>query len=135
MLEVSRKLCWRFPQKSSQLKFLVIFVQSVIVFVCGLCQVLQIAGNYWMAWASPTTSGGKSHVSSRKLILVYVGLVFGSTIFVIIRSLLVELVGLLAAQKYFKGMVRCIFHAPMSFFDSTPTGRILNRVPSHFFSF
>jgi ABC-type multidrug transport system fused ATPase/permease subunit len=103
----------------------------VIIVIMQVCfQVLQIAGNYWMAWASPTTSGGKSHVSSRKLILVYVGLVFGSTIFVIIRSLLVELVGLLAAQKYFKGMVRCIFRAPMSFFDSTPTGRILNRSSS-----
>lgn len=103
----------------------------VIIVIMQVCfQVLQIAGNYWIAWASPTTSGGKSHISSRKLILVYMGLAFGSTIFVIIRSLLVELVGLLAAQKYFKGMVRCIFRAPMSFFDSTPTGRILNRSSS-----
>jgi ABC-type multidrug transport system fused ATPase/permease subunit len=42
--------------------------------------------------------------------------------------MLVSLVGLLTAEKFFKNMLHCILRAPMSFFDSTPTGRILNRV-------
>lgn len=46
----------------------------------------------------------------------------------VFRALLVSIAGLLAAQKYFLSMIRCIFRAPMSFFDSTPAGRILNRV-------
>ncbi|KAL6885846.1 hypothetical protein ACP4OV_010107 [Aristida adscensionis] len=36
-------------------------------------------------------------------------------------------VGLLTSEKFFKNMLHCIMRAPMFFFDSTPTGRILNR--------
>jgi ATP-binding cassette subfamily C (CFTR/MRP) protein 1 len=47
------------------------------------------------------------------------------------RSLLVSLIGLLTSEKFFKNMLHCILRAPMSFFDSTPTGRILNRVSAY----
>jgi len=47
---------------------------------------------------------------------------------VFVRSLLVATLGLAAAQKLFIKMLRCVFRAPMSFFDTTPSGRILNRV-------
>lgn len=89
-------------------------------------QTCQILSNYWMAWASSPKQARK--ISRLNLISVYTGLAFGSTFFIIIRSLLVEYVGLRTAQQYFLSMMRCLFRAPMSFFDSTPTGRILNRV-------
>lgn len=91
-------------------------------------QALQIGSNWWMAWANPQTDGEAARTSSLVLILVYMGLAFGSTIFVFIRALLVATFGLKAAQKLFSKMLRSIFRAPMSFFDSTPTGRILSRV-------
>ncbi|KAK9015948.1 hypothetical protein V6N11_007035 [Hibiscus sabdariffa] len=43
-------------------------------------------------------------------------------------AVLVATFGLAAAQKLFLNMLRSVFRAPMSFFDSTPAGRILNRV-------
>lgn len=92
-----------------------------------LFQVLQISSNYWMAWATPPTQDQKSTVSSRVLILVYILLAIGSSICVLIRSLLLATVAIETAQRLFTTMLTCIFHAPMSFFDSTPTGRILNR--------
>ncbi|KAH9298212.1 hypothetical protein KI387_029894, partial [Taxus chinensis] len=91
-------------------------------------QVLQIGSNWWMAWANPQTDREEPRTSSLVLILVYMGLAFGSTLFVFIRALLVATFGLKASQKLFMNMLRCIFRAPMSFFDSTPAGRILSRV-------
>lgn len=81
-----------------------------------------------MAWAAPSTEGDTGKASGTRLILVYTGLSFGSSLFVLTRSVVASLAGLSIAQTYFLRMVRCIFRAPMSFFDSTPVGRILNRV-------
>ncbi|KAI0500454.1 hypothetical protein KFK09_018666 [Dendrobium nobile] len=91
-------------------------------------QVLQIASNWWMAWANPQTHGDKPKMTSTFLLVVYMALAFGSSWFVFFRAVLVATFGLAAAQKLFMKMLRTIFRAPMSFYDSTPTGRILNRV-------
>lgn len=100
----------------------------LIILSQTLFQVLQIASNWWMAWANPQTEGGHPRTSSLTLLVVYMALAFGSSWFVFVRALLVATFGLEAAQKLFVKMLRCIFRAPMSFFDSTPAGRILNRV-------
>ncbi|XP_010262474.1 PREDICTED: ABC transporter C family member 5 isoform X2 [Nelumbo nucifera] len=91
-------------------------------------QVLQIASSWWMAWANPQTKGAQPRTSSMVLLVVYMALAFGSSWFVFVRAVLVATFGLEAAQKFFTKMLRTIFLAPMSFFDSTPAGRILNRV-------
>ncbi|RWV99099.1 hypothetical protein GW17_00038013, partial [Ensete ventricosum] len=100
----------------------------LIVLAQIMFQVLQIAGNWWMAWANPQTRGDKPKTNSVVLLVVYMSLAFGSSLFVFIRSVLVATFGLAAAQKLFLRMLRTVFRAPMSFFDSTPAGRILNRV-------
>eukprot|EP01018_Ginkgo_biloba_P039300 Gb_35586 [translate_table: standard] len=100
----------------------------LIIFSQVAFQALQIGSNWWMAWANPPTDGQEARTSSLVLILVYMGLAFGSTLFVFMRALLVATFGLKASQKLFNNMLRCIFRAPMSFFDSTPAGRILSRV-------
>ncbi|KAF8401999.1 hypothetical protein HHK36_012950 [Tetracentron sinense] len=91
-------------------------------------QVLQIASNWWMAWANPQTKGDQPKTSNMVLLVVYMALAFGSSWFVFVRAVLVATFGLAAAQKLFIKMIRSVFRAPMSFFDSTPSGRILNRV-------
>lgn len=99
-----------------------------IIIAQALFQFLQIASNWWMAWANPQTEGDKPKVSSMVLIGVYMALAFGSSWFIFVRAVLVATFGLAAAQKLFLKMLRSVFRAPMSFFDSTPAGRILNRV-------
>ncbi|XP_048429577.1 LOW QUALITY PROTEIN: ABC transporter C family member 5-like [Pyrus x bretschneideri] len=91
-------------------------------------QFLQIASSWWMAWANPQTEGDQPKVSSMVLLVVYMALAFGSSWFIFVRAVLVATFGLAAAQKLFVKMLRSVFRAPMSFFDSTPAGRILNRV-------
>ncbi|XP_006652712.1 ABC transporter C family member 9 isoform X2 [Oryza brachyantha] len=90
-------------------------------------QIFQVASNYWMAWASPATSATKPTVGLGLMFAVYITLSIGSALCVFARSMLVSLIGLLTSEKFFKNMLQCIMRAPMSFFDSTPTGRILNR--------
>ncbi|XP_019705688.1 ABC transporter C family member 5 isoform X1 [Elaeis guineensis] len=100
----------------------------LIILAQTVFQVLQIASNWWMAWANPQTSGDKPKTSNMVLLVVYMILAFGSSWFVFVRAVLVATFGLAAAQKLFLKMLRTVFRAPMSFFDSTPAGRILNRV-------
>jgi len=100
----------------------------VIVAAQSFFQIFQVASNYWMAWACPPTSATTPRVGLGLLCFVYIALSIGSALCVLGRSTLVSLVGLLTAEKFFKNMLHCILRAPMSFFDSTPTGRILNRV-------
>ncbi|KAJ0970835.1 hypothetical protein J5N97_018794 [Dioscorea zingiberensis] len=98
-----------------------------IVTAQSLFQILQVASNYWMAWATPTETTGQI-VGISFVFLVYILLSVGSSLCVLVREMLVAITGLLTSQKFFTDMLHCILRAPMSFFDSTPTGRVLNRV-------
>lgn len=100
----------------------------LIILAQASFQFLQIASNWWMAWANPQTEGDQSKVNPTLLLIVYTALAFGSSVFIFVRAALVATFGLAAAQKLFLNMLRSVFRAPMSFFDSTPAGRILNRV-------
>lgn len=104
----------------------------LIIVAQALFQFLQIASNWWMAWANPQTEGDQPKVTPMILLVVYMALAFGSSWFVFVRAILVAMFGLAAAQKLFVKMLTSIFRAPMSFFDSTPAGRILNRVSFSF---
>ncbi|XP_062019394.1 ABC transporter C family member 5 [Rosa rugosa] len=100
----------------------------LIIIAQAIFQFLQIASSWWMAWANPQTQGDQPKVSAMVLLGVYMALAFGSSWFIFVRAVLVATFGLEAAQKLFLKMLRSVFRAPMSFFDSTPAGRILNRV-------
>jgi ABC-type multidrug transport system fused ATPase/permease subunit len=92
-----------------------------------LFQVLQIASNYWMAWAAPVSKDVEPPVSMPTLIFVFVALSVGSSLCVFIRALFLVTAAYKTATLLFNKMHMSIFRAPMSFFDSTPSGRILNR--------
>ena len=93
-----------------------------------LFQALQIGSNYWMASASPVSEDSQPIGGEIKLILVYVALSIGSSFCVLVRTILLVTVGYKTATLFFNKMHESIFRAPMSFFDSTLSGRILNRV-------
>uniref|UniRef100_A0A0A0L975 ABC-type xenobiotic transporter n=1 Tax=Cucumis sativus TaxID=3659 RepID=A0A0A0L975_CUCSA len=86
-----------------------------------------VTSNYWIAWACPTTSDTKAAIGINIVLLVYSLLAIGGSLCVLVRAMLVAIVGLQTAQMLFTNMLRSILRAPMAFFDSTPTGRIINR--------
>lgn len=98
-----------------------------LVPVILLCQVLfqglQMASNYWIAWGTEE----RNMVSREQLIGVFILLSGGSSIFVLGRAVLLATIAVETAQRLFLGMIRSVFRAPISFFDSTPSSRILNR--------
>ncbi|KAK5786566.1 ABC transporter C family member 3-like [Gossypium arboreum] len=99
-----------------------LIVRAMIVF-----QIYQIGSNYWMAWGSPMSADIKPPVGRFILIIVYLGLAITSVVCVLAISMLLGTAGYKTATLLFEKMHLCIFRAPMSFFDSTPRGRILNR--------
>ncbi|XP_031253354.1 ABC transporter C family member 3-like [Pistacia vera] len=92
-----------------------------------LFQTLQIGSNYWMAWATPVSEDAKPPVGGSTLIIVYVALAIGSSFCILGRATLLVTAGYKTASILFNKMHLCIFRAPMSFFDATPSGRIINR--------
>ncbi|WOL16866.1 ABC transporter C family member 3-like [Canna indica] len=92
-----------------------------------LYQILQICSNYWIASETPLSDDMEPTVSGSTLISVYVALAIGSSACYLINALLLVTVGYKTATLLFNKMHTCIFRAPMLFFDSTPSGRILER--------
>ncbi|KAH9625391.1 hypothetical protein KSS87_011462, partial [Heliosperma pusillum] len=90
------------------------------IFVTG-----QIVQNYWMA-----SNVDNPYISQPKLIVVYLSIGICSTLFVPFRSLAVYLLGIKSSKSLFSELMSSLFRAPMSFYDSTPLGRILSRVSS-----
>ncbi|VFR02406.1 unnamed protein product [Cuscuta campestris] len=100
----------------------------LILFLQLLFQLLQIFSNYWMA--SATRSGSEAVVveDGKTLIGVYVALAIGSSISILARSTLLMMAAYKTSFLLFTKLHSSLFRAPMSFFDTTPSGRILNRV-------
>ncbi|PIN17477.1 Multidrug resistance-associated protein/mitoxantrone resistance protein, ABC superfamily [Handroanthus impetiginosus] len=113
-------------------KYLTTAYGGLLVPVILLAQVLfmlfEVGSDYWMAWASPVSEDMTPIVQSFTLIIVYFALQMGSSICILAKVLLLVEAGFKTATIFFNRMHLCIFRAPMSFFDSTPSGRILNRV-------
>lgn len=93
-------------------------ILSHLMFV--IFQMLQYS---WMA-----ASVDNPRVSKLKLLGVYFLIAFSSTMFVILRSLLAVALGFQSSKVLFRQLINSLFRASMSFYDSTPLGRILSRV-------
>ncbi|PPD68765.1 hypothetical protein GOBAR_DD34358 [Gossypium barbadense] len=101
--------------------------KGALVPVIVLCQVLfqglQMGSNYWIAWATEENR----NVSREQLIGIFILLSGGSSIFILGRAVLLATIAVETAQYLFLGMITSVFRAPISFFDSNPSSRILNR--------
>ncbi|MCD7449573.1 hypothetical protein HAX54_000637 [Datura stramonium] len=71
-----------------------------------------------------------SRTSKFSLILMYSSIGFVMSLTLFLRSYAVIDLGLKSSKSIFTKLLTSIFRAPMSFYDSTPLGRILSRLSS-----
>ncbi|KAJ6874748.1 hypothetical protein NC652_034450 [Populus alba x Populus x berolinensis] len=98
---------------------------SIAAFCHLLFVIGQITQNSWMA-----ANVDDPHVSTLRLIAVYLCIGVTSTLFLLCRSISIVVLGLQSSKSLFSQLLNSLFRAPMSFYDSTPLGRILSRVTS-----
>ncbi|PYH93177.1 P-loop containing nucleoside triphosphate hydrolase protein [Aspergillus ellipticus CBS 707.79] len=90
----------------------------------------QVAGSFWLKhWSE--VSEVQPNVGTGKYIGVYLAFGLGSSLLVILQNLILWIFcSIEASRKLHERMAFAIFRSPMSFFETTPSGRILNRFSS-----
>ncbi|KAI8561656.1 hypothetical protein RHMOL_Rhmol04G0357300 [Rhododendron molle] len=97
---------------------------AAVIVTSVFWQLSFMGGDYWLAYET-----SESTVFRPSLFLgIYLAIAGVACVSVVIRAFLVAILGLKTAQKFFSQILHSILHAPMSFFDTTPSGRILSRV-------
>nr|AHK05644.1 ATP-binding cassette transporter sub-family C member 1 isoform X5 [Tigriopus japonicus] len=91
-------------------------------------QVASIGTNYWLNVWTGEVLGDSSIPKYRDLYLgVYGGLGFASALSTLFLSITLAVSTLRASKEMHKSMLGRVMQSPMSFFDTTPLGRIVNR--------
>jgi ATP-binding cassette subfamily C (CFTR/MRP) protein 1 len=101
---------------------------ALVIAVSLAWQGSVMASDYWLAYE--TSAENAATFQPSLFIHVYAILAAVSVVLVSGRSFLVAFIGLQTANSFFKQILNSILHAPMSFFDTTPSGRILSRASS-----
>ncbi|KAL4870359.1 hypothetical protein BDV12DRAFT_60801 [Aspergillus spectabilis] len=93
-------------------------------------QTAQVAGSYWLKhWTEMSETQSASN--SGKFIGVYLAFGLGSSLLVILQNLILWIFcSIEASRKLHERMAFSIFRSPMRFFETTPSGRVLNRFSS-----
>ncbi|KAI3805923.1 hypothetical protein L1987_21811 [Smallanthus sonchifolius] len=91
-------------------------------------QATQMASDYWLAYE--TSEDRAASFDPWVFIGIYAIIAGVAFALVLGRTVFYTFLGLETAQKFFKQILHSILHAPMSFFDTTPSGRILSRASS-----
>ena len=100
------------------------FLYASLCILCHLAFVIvQIWQSSWMA-----SNVDNPRVNTLNLIMVYLLIGLGSIVFLLFRSFTLVLLGIESSKSLFTQLLSSLFRSPMSFYDSTPLGRILSRV-------
>lgn len=104
--------------------------RSVAVFLgfMVLSMFLSVLGNFWLKhWSEVNTEKGFNPDATRYL-LIYLVLGVGSALSTLIQTIVSWVFCTIHGSRYLHdSMASSVLKAPMSFFETTPIGRILNR--------
>uniref|UniRef100_A0A8C1G2J6 ABC-type glutathione-S-conjugate transporter n=2 Tax=Cyprinus carpio TaxID=7962 RepID=A0A8C1G2J6_CYPCA len=94
-----------------------------IIFLYAFQQAASLAYNYWLSlWADePVVNGTQVDTDLKLGVFGALGIaIFGTTV-------AISLGGIIASRHLHLELLNNVLHSPMSFFESTPSGNLLNR--------
>ncbi|KAM7392240.1 hypothetical protein PAMA_007390 [Pampus argenteus] len=98
-----------------------------IIFLCAFQQAASLAYSYWLSlWADDLPMNGTQIDHELKLtVFGALGVTQGAAMFG--TTLAIALGGIVASHHLHADLIHSILHSPMSFFEVTPSGNLLNR--------
>ncbi|CAL1261487.1 unnamed protein product [Larinioides sclopetarius] len=120
---VNARIYWEYA-KHAGLSVLFCAMLGYMLFVA-----FETGGNIWLSeWTAEGLHNGTQDKSTTTTgLTVYGVLGFSQAISVVIGSAILVYGTVKASERYHKKILTSIIKAPMSFFDQTPMGRIMNR--------
>uniref|UniRef100_A0A8C6XH06 ABC-type glutathione-S-conjugate transporter n=1 Tax=Naja naja TaxID=35670 RepID=A0A8C6XH06_NAJNA len=102
-------------------------ISLLICFLYSCQNGASIGANVWLsAWTNdPVINGTQQNVNMRIGVYAALGILQG--LFVLISSFSLAMGGIKAARILHAALLENKLHTPQSFYDTTPTGRIINR--------
>uniref|UniRef100_A0A674EC47 ABC-type glutathione-S-conjugate transporter n=1 Tax=Salmo trutta TaxID=8032 RepID=A0A674EC47_SALTR len=98
-----------------------------IVFLYAFQQGASLAYNYWLSlWADEPIVNGTQVDTDMKL-AVYGALGFAQGIAIFGTTVAISVGGIIASRHLHMDLLKNVLHSPMSFFETTPSGNLLNR--------
>lgn len=98
---------------------------SIFLFLCN--HVAALVSNYWLSlWTDdPIVNGTQEHTKVRLSVYGALGISQGVTVFA--YSMAVSIGGIFASRRLHLDLLHNVLRSPMSFFERTPSGNLVNR--------
>jgi len=107
------------------------FIIPSIIFSLALTERgLQAGQNWWLSiWTEATTTAQATSQAAETTyyMKIYFSIGLISLVFQVSRAVILVLGSITAARRLHESLLSIVLRLPMSFFDSQPTGRLLNR--------
>eukprot|EP00559_Dactyliosolen_fragilissimus_P007142 CAMPEP_0184860246 /NCGR_PEP_ID=MMETSP0580-20130426/5172_1 /TAXON_ID=1118495 /ORGANISM="Dactyliosolen fragilissimus" /LENGTH=1483 /DNA_ID=CAMNT_0027357283 /DNA_START=38 /DNA_END=4489 /DNA_ORIENTATION=- len=98
-------------------------VGILVIIAYAIVEFFTVMSSWWLTYWS--TSGTNS--DEKEFLTIYAVINLTATITMFVRVAFISFVGLRASRILFNDLLSTVILAPMSFFDTTPIGRIVNR--------
>ncbi|NXW34750.1 MRP3 protein, partial [Phaetusa simplex] len=121
ILQVKLTVFWQYVKAVSPV------ISLAICFLYCCQNAAAIGANVWLSdWTNEPVINGTQHNTAMR-IGVYAALGLLQGLIVLISSFTLAMGGINAARTLHAALLENKFHTPQSFYDTTPTGRIINR--------
>ncbi|RXW22412.1 hypothetical protein EST38_g3441 [Candolleomyces aberdarensis] len=97
----------------------------LIIVLLLVGQAVSVGNNLWLGF---WTADSVDNFSTGQYMAVYAGFGLGEAVIVFLGSLAFFIGGLVASLRMFRSALKGILRSPLSFFDTTPMGRIVSRL-------